>query len=118
MLKSSEATKGFNLTGRTDAASVRPVRLCVDVHAIFNSPDTYIPQPVDLTKDVSTLGCVEVKLVRRAVVRVDIPTRSLAVKACPEKSVRDVLRPVLLRYGIKPTCVVVYLVSSCKDLCL
>ena len=53
---------------------------------------------------------------RRVVFRVDLPAKSLAVKAAPEKVIKDVLKPVLLRYGIKPSNMFVYLVCTvyCK----
>ena len=73
---------------------------------------TLSAQLVDLTKDVSSLGCLEMRLVKRVVFRLDLAGRSLGVKATPGRPLRDVLRPILLRYGLKPNGVVVYLVSG------
>ncbi|KAJ8317195.1 hypothetical protein KUTeg_005099 [Tegillarca granosa] len=58
--------------------------------------------PLDLSDDISTLGSKEVMIERRVLFRMDLPNRkSIGVKAKPNRSIRDVFKPILNKYGFK-----------------
>jgi regulator of G-protein signaling len=57
-------------------------------------------QPLDLEEDISTLGSKEVVIERRVLFRLDLPNhKSIGVKAKPNRSIRDVFKPILNKYG-------------------
>ncbi|XP_069139918.1 regulator of G-protein signaling 14-like [Argopecten irradians] len=59
-------------------------------------------KPLDLSEDISTLGSREVMIERRVLFRMDLPNRkSIGVKAKPNRSIRDVFKPILNKYGFK-----------------
>ncbi|XP_061194561.1 regulator of G-protein signaling 12-like isoform X2 [Saccostrea echinata] len=59
-------------------------------------------KPLDLGEDISTLGSKEVMIERRVLFRMDLPHRkSIGVKAKPNRTVRDVFKPILNKYGFK-----------------
>ncbi|XP_060064951.1 regulator of G-protein signaling loco-like isoform X2 [Ylistrum balloti] len=59
-------------------------------------------KPLDLAEDISTLGSREVMIERRVLFRMDLPNRkSIGVKAKPNRSIRDVFKPILNKYGFK-----------------
>ena len=70
-------------------------------------------QPLDLGKDISTLASKEIRLEHRILFRLDLPNRKpIGVKAKPGKTVRDVFKPVLNKYGCKVDNMVVHMVST------
>ena len=71
------------------------------------------PQPLDLEEDISTLGSKEVVIERRVLFRLDLPNhKSIGVKAKPNRSIRDVFKPILNKYGHRIDSCGVQLVSS------
>lgn len=59
-------------------------------------------KPLDLSEDISTLGSKEVMIERRVLFRMDLPNRkSIGVKAKPNRTIRDVFKPILNKYGFK-----------------
>ncbi|XP_052099872.1 regulator of G-protein signaling 12-like isoform X2 [Mytilus californianus] len=59
-------------------------------------------KPLDLAEDISTLGSKEVMIERRVLFRMDLPNRkSIGVKAKPNRTIRDVFKPILNKYGFK-----------------
>ncbi|XP_041370703.1 regulator of G-protein signaling 12-like isoform X2 [Gigantopelta aegis] len=59
-------------------------------------------KPLDLGDDVSTLGSKEVLIERRVLFRMDLPNKkSIGVKAKPNRSIRDVFKPILNKYGYR-----------------
>ncbi|XP_070209927.1 regulator of G-protein signaling 12-like isoform X2 [Littorina saxatilis] len=57
-------------------------------------------EPLDLEEDISTLGSKEVVIERRVLFRLDLPNhKSIGVKAKPNRSIRDVFKPILNKYG-------------------
>lgn len=69
-------------------------------------------QPLDLGEDISSLGSKEVMIERRVLFRMDLPHRkSIGVKAKPNRTVRDVFKPILNKYGFKLDNITVQLVG-------
>ncbi|KAK7494735.1 hypothetical protein BaRGS_00014133 [Batillaria attramentaria] len=59
-------------------------------------------KPLDLGEDISTLGSKEVVIERRVLFRLDMPNhKSIGVKAKPNRSIRDVFKPILNKYGYR-----------------
>ncbi|XP_046548501.1 regulator of G-protein signaling 12-like isoform X1 [Haliotis rubra] len=59
-------------------------------------------KPLDLSEDVSTLGSKEVVIERRVLFRMDFPNKkSIGVKAKPNRTIRDVFKPILNKYGYR-----------------
>ncbi|KAK3095243.1 hypothetical protein FSP39_012078 [Pinctada imbricata] len=70
-------------------------------------------KPLDLSEDVSTLGSREVSIERRVLFRMDLANKkSIGVKAKPNRSVRDVFKPILNKYGFKIDSVTVQLAGQ------
>jgi regulator of G-protein signaling len=70
-------------------------------------------QPLDLGEDISTLGSKEVMIEKRVLFRMDLPHRkSIGVKAKPNRTIRDVFKPILNKYGYKLDGIIVQMV--CK----
>lgn len=63
-------------------------------------------------EDISSLGSKEVMIERRVLFRMDLPHRkSIGVKAKPNRTVRDVFKPILNKYGFKLDNITVQLVG-------
>ena len=74
-------------------------------------------QPLDLGKDISTLASKEIRLEHRILFRLDLPNRKpIGVKAKPGKSVKDVFKPILNKYGCKIDNMVVHMVKKTLNL--
>ncbi|XP_013409534.1 uncharacterized protein LOC106173091 isoform X2 [Lingula anatina] len=57
---------------------------------------------LDLRKDISSLGSKEIKLESRVLFRLDMPNnKSIGVKAKPTRTVKEVFKPILNKYGYK-----------------
>lgn len=70
-------------------------------------------QPIPLDEDAIVLSGKEVKIERRVVFRLDLPNRkTIAVKSKQNKSLSQVLRPILHKYGYRLEMVTLCLVSS------
>jgi regulator of G-protein signaling len=70
-------------------------------------------QPLDLGDDISTLGSKEVMIEKRVLFRMDLPHRkSIGVKAKPNRTVRDVFKPILNKYGYKLDSIIVQMVGK------
>lgn len=69
-------------------------------------------QPLSLDEDSTVLAGKEVRVEQRAVFRLDLPNRkTVGVKAKPSKSLAEILRPILHKYGYKLELVTLCLVS-------
>ncbi|KAL5022712.1 hypothetical protein ScPMuIL_001867 [Solemya velum] len=59
-------------------------------------------KPIDVTEDVAMLGSREVTIEMRVLFRLDLPNRkSIGVKAKPNRTIKDVLKPILNKYSYK-----------------
>jgi regulator of G-protein signaling len=73
-------------------------------------------QPLSLDEDSTVLAGKEVRVEQRAVFRLDLPNRkTVGVKAKPGKSLAEILRPILHKYGYKLELVTLCLVSITLD---
>jgi hypothetical protein len=71
-----------------------------------------LPQALSLDEDSTTLAGKEVHVEQRAVFRLDLPNRkTVGVKAKTGKSLGEILRPILHKYGYKLELVTLCLVS-------
>ncbi len=65
------------------------------------------------------LASKEIRLEHRVLFRLDLPNRKpIGVKAKPGKSVRDVFKPILSKYGCKIDNMVVHMVNHAEQLSL
>ncbi|XP_067936118.1 regulator of G-protein signaling 12-like isoform X3 [Watersipora subatra] len=63
---------------------------------------------IDISQTMGEIVCREVRVEKRSVFRIVLPDkRNVGVKAKPHRTVRDVLRPILLKYGFNIDEVVV-----------
>lgn len=70
-------------------------------------------KPLSLDEDSTILAGKEVRVEQRAVFRLDLPNRkTVGVKAKPGKSLGEVLRPILHKYGYKLELVTLCLMSE------
>jgi len=70
-------------------------------------------QPLDLSEDISTLGSKEIVIERRVLFRLDLPSgKCIGVKAKPNRSIREVFRPILSKYGLRMDAVAIHLLDS------
>jgi regulator of G-protein signaling len=68
---------------------------------------------VGADEDASVLGAQEVRVEDRVVFRLDLPNRkTIAVKSKQGKTLAQVLRPILHRYGYRLEMVTLCLVSA------
>jgi hypothetical protein len=69
-------------------------------------------QPLSLDEESVVLAGKEVRVEKRVVFRLDLPNRkTVGVKAKPGKSLGEILRPILHKYGYKLELVTLCLVS-------
>ncbi|XP_014249405.1 regulator of G-protein signaling loco isoform X2 [Cimex lectularius] len=84
--------------------------LCYSDFHIINS---YLNKTVPLDEDASVLSGQEVKIERRVSFRLDLPNRkTVAVKSKQCKTLSQVLRPILNKYGYKLEMVTLCLMSE------
>lgn len=80
-------------------------RLCEKRGLSIAAVDVFLlgsDKPLDMGEDISSLGSKEVMIERRVLFRMDLPHRkSIGVKAKPNRTVRDVFKPILNKYGFK-----------------
>ncbi|KAG8236670.1 hypothetical protein J437_LFUL014398 [Ladona fulva] len=70
-------------------------------------------KPLDLDEDIQVLGSREVRVERRVIFRVDLPSRkTIGVKSNPDRSLAQVLRPILHKYGYPLESVALCLMSE------
>ncbi|XP_055901258.1 regulator of G-protein signaling loco-like isoform X2 [Biomphalaria glabrata] len=78
-------------------------KLCEKRSISIASVDVFLlgsDKPLDLNEDISTLGSKEIVIERRVLFRLDLPNgKSIGVKAKPNRSIRDVFKPILTKYG-------------------
>ncbi|GFO30557.1 regulator of G-protein signaling 12 [Plakobranchus ocellatus] len=68
---------------------------------------------LDLNEDISHLGSKEIIIEPRVMFRLDMPSgKSIGVKAKPNRSIRDVFRPIMHKYGYRMENISVRLVTS------
>lgn len=68
---------------------------------------------LDLNEDISQLGSKEIIIEPRVMFRLDMPSgKSIGVKAKPNRSIRDVFRPIMHKYGYRMEGISVRLVTS------
>ncbi|XP_056005277.1 regulator of G-protein signaling 12-like isoform X4 [Ostrea edulis] len=88
-------------------------RLCEKRGLSIAAVDVFLlgsDKPLDLGEDISSLGSKEVMIERRVLFRMDLPHRkSIGVKAKPNRTVRDVFKPILNKYGFKLDSITVQL---------
>lgn len=67
---------------------------------------------MDVSLPVCDLPCEELRVEKRALFRLDLPNRkSVGVKAKPQRTIRDVLRPILKKYGYNIDNIIISQVS-------
>ncbi|XP_071448992.1 regulator of G-protein signaling loco isoform X2 [Hetaerina americana] len=70
-------------------------------------------KPLDLEEDIQLLGSREVRVERRVIFRVDLPSRkTIGVKSGPDRTLGQVLRPILHKYGYRLENVALCLMSE------
>ncbi|XP_046385174.1 regulator of G-protein signaling loco isoform X2 [Ischnura elegans] len=70
-------------------------------------------KPLDLEEDIQMLGSREVRVERRIIFRVDLPSRkTIGVKSGPDRTLGHVLRPILHKYGYRLENVALCLMSE------
>ncbi|GFR98576.1 regulator of G-protein signaling 12 [Elysia marginata] len=68
---------------------------------------------LDLNEDISQLGSKEIIIEPRVMFRLDMPSgKSIGVKAKPNRSIRDVFRPIMHKYGYRMESISVRLMTS------
>ncbi|XP_059145141.1 regulator of G-protein signaling 12-like isoform X2 [Physella acuta] len=91
-------------------------KLCEKRSVSIASVDVFLlgsDQPLDLNEDISTLGSKEIVIERRVLFRLDLPNgKSIGVKAKPNRTIRDVFKPILNKYGLRLDNVGVHLIGS------
>lgn len=79
----------------------------LDLPKFFTNMRNYF-QALDISQTLSQTSCQELRVERRSVFRLTLPDkRSVGVKAKPHRTVRDVLRPILHKYGFSIDGVVI-----------
>ncbi|KAH9503248.1 hypothetical protein Btru_068556 [Bulinus truncatus] len=90
-------------------------KLCEKRSLSIASVDVFLlgsDKPLDLNEDISTLGSKEIVIERRVLFRLDLPNgKSIGVKAKPNRSIRDVFKPILTKYGYNIDSIGVHLVG-------
>ncbi|XP_050397325.1 regulator of G-protein signaling 12 isoform X3 [Patella vulgata] len=80
-------------------------KLCEKRSLSIASVDVFLlgcDKPLDLSEDISLLGSKEVIIERRVLFRMDLPNKkSIGVKAKPNRTIRDVFKPILNKYGYR-----------------
>ncbi|CAL1543696.1 unnamed protein product [Lymnaea stagnalis] len=91
-------------------------KLCEKRSISIASVDVFLlgsDRPLDLNEDISTLGSKEIVIERRVLFRLDFPNnKSIGVKAKPNRSIRDVFKPILSKYGFRIDNIAVHLIGS------
>ncbi|CAG5131037.1 unnamed protein product [Candidula unifasciata] len=94
-------------------------KLCEKRSISISNVDVFLvgtDKAVDLNDDISTLGSKEIVIERRVLFRLDLPDgKSVAAKAKPNRSIRDVLKPILTKYGYSLENISMN-VTSCQEL--
>ncbi|XP_064630120.1 regulator of G-protein signaling 12-like isoform X2 [Lineus longissimus] len=68
---------------------------------------------LDIHADISTVSAKEMVIERRVLFRMDLPNKKcIGIKAKPKRSVANVVRPVLHKYGYKLDNVVMHMANS------
>ncbi|CAB0011575.1 unnamed protein product, partial [Nesidiocoris tenuis] len=79
----------------------------------FQVVHNYLNKPIALDEEAILLSGQEVKVERRVVFRLDLPNRkTIAVKSKQSKTLRQVLRPMLHKYGYRLEMVTLCLMSE------
>ncbi|XP_021917974.1 regulator of G-protein signaling loco isoform X3 [Zootermopsis nevadensis] len=82
-------------------------------YSAFEVFDGNSVKPLSLDEDSTVLAGKEVRVEQRAVFRLDLPNRkTVGVKAKPGKSLAEILRPILHKYGYKLELVTLCLMSE------
>ncbi|XP_064600347.1 regulator of G-protein signaling loco-like [Liolophura sinensis] len=80
-------------------------KLCEKRNFSVASLDVFLAgsdKALDLNNDISSLGSKDIILEKRVFFRMDLPNHKfIGVKAKPNRSIRDVFKPILHKYGYK-----------------
>ncbi|CAH1783813.1 unnamed protein product [Owenia fusiformis] len=111
------ADGGTTVVSATPGETVRCIlaRLCEKRSLNVAAVDAYLldsDKALDLNRDISSLGSQEIRIETRVMFRLDLPNRkSIGVKAKPNRTIRDVFKPILHKYGFKMDYMVVHVAS-------